>query len=184
MSIALGSQWTCHDPGTTGVSFRTVTSNHATPHLVAPVADGDWREARRLIEEYAASLNVDLCFQNFAHEIEHLAQEYGPPAGAFLLAVENRINLGCVGLRRISDDVAEMKRLYAVPAARGRGVGRLLAEGIIDASRGLGYATVVLDTLPSMSEAQSLYATLGFKATSAYRFNPVPGTAYLELKLR
>ena len=158
--------------------------NHAKVRLVPPAADGDWREARRLIEQYAASLNVDLCFQNFAHEIEHLAQEYGPPAGAFLLAVESGINLGCVGLRRISDDVAEMKRLYAVPAARGRGVGRLLAQGIIDASRGLGYTTIVLDTLPSMKEAQSLYATLGFKPTSAYRFNPVPGTAYLELKLR
>jgi putative acetyltransferase len=131
-----------------------VALNHAKVRLVSPVAEGDWRKARRLIEQYAASLNVDLCFQN------------------------------CVGLRRISDDVAEMKRLYAVPAARGRGIGCLLAEGIIDASRGLGYATVVLDTLSSMKEARALYATLGFKATSAYRFNPVPGTSYLELKLR
>jgi GNAT superfamily N-acetyltransferase len=161
-----------------------MTSNHPSLRLLEPGAEGDWQEARRLIEQYAASLNIDLCFQNFAHEIEHLAQEYGPPAGAFLLAVESGINLGCVGLRRISDDVAEMKRLYAVPAARGRGVGRLLAEAIIDAARRLGYATVVLDTLPSMKEAQSLYASLGFKGTSAYRFNPVPGTAYLELRLR
>ena len=151
--------------------------------LARPASEEDWREARRLIEEYAASLNVDLCFQNFAHEIEHLAEEYGPPAGAFLLAVENGVRLGCVGLRRISDGVAEMKRLYAVPAARSRGVGRLLAEGIIGAARELGYTAVVLDTLPSMKEAQALYAALGFKGTSAYRFNPVPGTTYLELKL-
>jgi GNAT superfamily N-acetyltransferase len=155
-----------------------------TISLTRPQSKEDWREARRLIEEYAASLNVDLCFQNFAHELEHLASEYGPPAGAFLLATENGLNLGCVGLRKFADDVAEMKRLYAAPDARGRKVGRLLAEGIVDEARKLGYARLVLDTLPSMKEAQSLYASLGFKPTSAYRFNPVPGTTYLELELR
>ena len=152
--------------------------------LDRPQSKEDWREARRLIEEYAASLNVDLCFQNFAHELEHLADEYGPPAGAFLLAVENSVSLGCVGLRRIAEGVGEMKRLYAVPAARGRGVGRLLAESIVAAARQLGYGRVLLDTLPTMKEAQGLYASLGFKATTAYRLNPVPGSAFLELDLR
>ena len=152
--------------------------------LTVPKSRDDWREARRLIEEYAASLKVDLCFQNIAHELEHLAEEYGPPTGAFLLATENGTNRGCVGLRRISDGVSEMKRLYAVPAARGHGVGRMLAEGIVAAARQLGYTAVVLDTLPTMKEAQALYATLGFKPTTAYRFNPIPGTAYLELDLR
>jgi GNAT superfamily N-acetyltransferase len=152
--------------------------------LSAPRSAQDWREARRLIEEYAASLNVDLCFQNFAHELEHLAEEYGPPAGAFLLATQAGVSLGCVGLRRLPDGAAEMKRLYAVPAARGKGVGRLLAEGIVTAARELGYGRMVLDTLPTMNQAQALYASLGFKPTSAYRFNPIQGTAYLELELR
>jgi putative acetyltransferase len=152
--------------------------------LTAPRTAEDWREARRLIEAYAASLNVDLCFQNIDHELEHLAEEYGPPAGAFLLARENGVALGCVGLRRCAEGVAEMKRLYAVPAARGRGVGRILAEAIVAAAKDLGYASVVLDTLPTMKAAQALYATLGFRSTAAYRFNPVPGTSYLELKLR
>ena len=155
-----------------------------TIHLAPPRSREDWREARRLIEEYAASLNVDLCFQNFAHELEHLAEEYGPPAGAFLLAVEDGVNVGCVGLRRLPNGVGEMKRLYAVPGTRGRGVGRLLAKGIIAQARKLGYAALVLDTLPFMKEAQALYASLGFKPTSAYRFNPIEGTAYLELKLQ
>ena len=152
--------------------------------LVRPQSREDWRDARRLIEEYAASLKVDLCFQNFAHELEHLADEYGPPAGVFLLALDNGVKVGCVGLRQLPNGVGEMKRLYAVPAARGRGVGRLLAEGIVAAARELGYPALVLDTLPSMSEAQTLYASLGFKPTTAYRFNPIAGTAYLELKLR
>ena len=151
--------------------------------LSAPQSAGEWREARRLIEEYAASLKVDLCFQNIDHELEHLAGEYGPPSGAFLLARENGVALGCVGLRRSAEGVGEMKRLYAVPAARGKGVGRMLAEAIVAAARNLGYASVVLDTLPTMKEAQALYATLGFRPTTAYRFNPIEGTAYLELKL-
>lgn len=152
--------------------------------LIAPQTADDWREARRLIEEYAASLNVDLCFQNIDHELEHLAEEYGPPSGAFLLAKDSESALGCVGLRRSAEGVGEMKRLYLAPAARGRGVGRLLAQAIVAAARDLGYASVVLDTLPTMKEAQALYASLGFKPTSAYRFNPIAGTAYLELKLR
>jgi GNAT superfamily N-acetyltransferase len=151
--------------------------------IVQAVSKDDWREARRLIEEYAASLNVDLCFQGIDHELEHLPEEYGPPAGAFLLAVEGGVNLGCVGLRRVADGVAEMKGLYAVPASRGKGVGRRLAEGIVAAGRQLGYARIVLDTLPTMKEAQRLYASLGFRPTSAYRFNPIQGTAYLQLEL-
>jgi GNAT superfamily N-acetyltransferase len=89
-----------------------------------------------------------------------------------------------VGLRRLPNGAGEMKRLYTVPAVRGRRVGRLLAEGIVAAAKELGYAALVLDTLPFMSEAQALYASLGFEPTDAYRFNPIQGTAYLELKLR
>ena len=151
--------------------------------LVQPKSEDDWRHARRLIEQYAASLDVDLSFQNFAHELQHLEEEYAPPAGAFLLAEESGIYFGCVGLRHFAEGVGEIKRLYATPAARGRRVGRLLAEGIVDKARRAGYGRLLLDTLPSMKEAQALYASMGFKPTAAYRFNPVPGTAFLELTL-
>jgi GNAT superfamily N-acetyltransferase len=151
--------------------------------LVQPKSEEDWRQARQLIEQYAASLDVDLSFQNIGHEVQHLESDYAPPAGAFLLAEEDGVFFGCVGLRKFAQGVGEIKRLYAVPAARGRRVGRLLAEGIVAAARRAGYARLVLDTLPSMKEAQSLYSSMGFKPTAAYRFNPVPGTAYLELTL-
>ena len=142
-----------------------------------------WQQARELLEAYAASLGVDLSFQNFAHELEHLASEYAPPGGALLLAEADSVLAGCVGVRKFSAGVGEIKRLYVVPAARGRGVGRMLAEAIVASARRLAYTRLLLDTLPSMQEAQALYLSLGFTATSAYRFNPVPGTAYLELDL-
>jgi GNAT superfamily N-acetyltransferase len=151
--------------------------------LMPPKSDEDWHHARRLIEQYAASLDVDLSFQNFEHELENLEGDYAPPTGAFLLAEEHGIFLGCVGLRRFAQGVGEIKRLYTVPAARGRRVGRLLAEGIVEAAKHLKYTRLLLDTLPFMQEAQSLYASMGFKPTAAYRFNPVPGTAFLELAL-
>jgi GNAT superfamily N-acetyltransferase len=155
-----------------------------TIDLVHPESEDEWHRARRLVEEYAASLDVDLSFQNIEREIENLTSEYSPPTGIFLLAKEGGNYLGCVGLRRFTDDAGEIKRLYTVPAARGRGLGRRLAEDIVTAGRQLGYTRLLLDTLPSMEEARSLYVSLGFKPTSAYRFNPVPGTAFLELELR
>jgi drug/metabolite transporter (DMT)-like permease/GNAT superfamily N-acetyltransferase len=152
--------------------------------LVQPRSEADWLRARGLVEDYAAFLGLDLSFQNFAQEVEHLAIEYGPPHGAFLIAEEGRVSLGCVGMRRFSDGVGEVKRLYVVPAARGRGIGRLLAESIVAAGKDLGYTRLLLDTLPTMVEAQSLYASLGFRPTTEYRFNPVPGTVFMELELR
>jgi GNAT superfamily N-acetyltransferase len=151
--------------------------------LVVPDDARRWSQARRLIEEYAASLDVDLSFQDIGRELEHLATEYGPPAGAFLLAERGGAAIGCAGLRRFSADAAEMKRLYVVEAARGLGVGRRLAEEIIAAARRLGYARLLLDTLPSMREARDLYAALGLRPIPAYRHNPVPGTAYFALDL-
>lgn len=154
-----------------------------TVQLLRPDTTARWGEARRLVEEYASSLNLDLSFQNFANEIEHLPTDYGPPKGAFLLAEANGLLVGCVGLREFSKTTGEVKRLYVLPAARGCGAGRALAERIVALGKQLGYTRLVLDTLPAMNEAQSLYLSLGFAPIAPYRFNPVPGTAFLELLL-
>lgn len=151
--------------------------------LFAPSSPEDWRTARRLIEAYAASLGVDLCFQNFDDEIEHLPEQYGPPGGAFLLADVGGRALGCVGLRRHDESTGEIKRLYVDPSVRGVGAGRGLAKGIIERGRELGYTRLVLDTLPSMTEARALYTSLGFTPIPPYRINPVAGTSYLALTL-
>jgi putative acetyltransferase len=151
--------------------------------IVQPQSEEEWRQARQLIEQYAATLDLDLAFQNLQHELDHLSSEYAPPAGAFLLARDSDNYLGCVGLRPFAAGVGEIKRLYAVPAARGQRIGRRLAEAIVSVAKLRGYTQLLLDTLPSMQQAQTLYASMGFKPTAAYRFNPVPGTVYLELTL-
>jgi putative acetyltransferase len=152
--------------------------------LLKPKSAAEWREARRLVEEYASSLNLDLSFQNFAHELAQFESEYAPPSGAFLLARSEDVCVGCVGLRKLTATDGENTRLYVAPAARGRGLGQTLVRSIVAEGRTLGYARLVLDTLPSMLEAQSLYQALGFKAIAPYRYNPVAGTAFLELRLQ
>ena len=154
-----------------------------TASLLKPSSAAQWREARRLVEEYAASLDIDLCFQNFAQELEQFEIQYAPPTGAFLLARHGDAFVGCVGLRKLSDTVGEIKRLYVAPSARGLGLGEALVRGIVDEGKRLKYARLVLDTLPSMLAAQSLYRAMGFRPVAPYRHNPVAGTAFLELQL-
>lgn len=140
-------------------------------------------EVHTLFEEYAASLEVDLCFQGFEQELAALPGDYARPNGRLLLACWNDEVAGCVALRRIDTNVCEMKRLYVRPAYRSHGVGRALALRVIGEARQAGYRSMRLDSLPSMRSALRLYRTLGFQDIAAYRDNPVEGTAFLELQL-
>jgi GNAT superfamily N-acetyltransferase len=140
---------------------------------------GDLDEIRLMLREYAAWLEVDLCFQNFEQELAGLPGEYAPPGGRLLMAE----GAGCVALRAIDVETCEMKRLYVRPEHRGSGLGRRLIAAIIEEARGIGYARMRLDTMPKMDSAQRLYASFGFRDIEAYRYNPEPGARFLELVL-
>jgi putative acetyltransferase len=143
----------------------------------------DLAAVRELFREYADSLGFDLGFQDFERELAELPGDYAAPSGALLLAWVEGEAAACVALRDLGGGISEMKRLYVRPAFRGLGLGRRLAEAVIEVARGAGYASMRLDTVPRMREARRLYRSLGFHAIPPYRFNPIDGTEYLERTL-
>jgi len=144
----------------------------------------DIETIRSLFLEYQKELGVSLCFQGFDRELATLPGAYAPPRGALLLLKAGTAVAGCVGLRPLDGERGEMKRLYIRPEFRGQGGGRKLAEAVISAARRAGYATLCLDTLPEMTEAQALYGSLGFRDIPAYYANPLAGVRYRALELR
>jgi GNAT superfamily N-acetyltransferase len=152
---------------------------------VAEIEDAaEYGVARELFLEYAASLGLTPCFQGFAHELEHLPEMYGPPTGCLIVGRDATEAVACVGVRRLSAETCEMKRLYVRRGARGSGLGRRLALEAVSAGRRLGYGRMVLDTLDNMVVARQLYFALGFEETVAYYDNPPAGVRFMALDLR
>jgi putative acetyltransferase len=141
-------------------------------------------QARELFQEYAQSLGVNLCFQNFEQELARLPGHYAPPDGRLLLAEYDGQMVGCVALHKWEDGICEMKRLYLRPSFRGKGLGRVIAEKIIAEARSIGYQRMRLDTIePLMKNAVEMYRKLGFREIAPYRANPIAGAMYMELQL-
>jgi len=141
-------------------------------------------QTRALFLEYAASLGFSLCFQSFDEELKSLPGAYAAPSGRLLIAQCEQQAAGCVALRKLEDNICEMKRLYVRPAYRGHGLGRILVERVIAEARAIGYERMRLDTVASsMQDAVELYRRMGFEEIAPYRANPIAGALYMELLL-
>ncbi len=149
-------------------------------HIV-PAGIEDLAAVRGLFREYEASLPFDLCFQNFEEELKGLPGRYAPPSGRMLLARCGSVFVGCVALRQIGDGLCEMKRLFVQPAFQGKGIGKALAQAIIEEGRRIGYKRMRLDTV--LEPAKGLYRSLGFREIPPYQHVPVAGVVFMEMEL-
>ena len=155
--------------------------------LVVPESPEQLDATRAIFREYAQGLGVDLCFQNFEAELAALPGDYGAPRGALLLATVEGELAGCGAFRPLPDadyaNACEMKRLYVRPRFRGLGLGRVLAQALMDQAVRAGYSVMLLDTLDDMEAARGLYVALGFVEIPPYYYNPIPGAHYLKADL-
>lgn len=162
--------------------------NAVTMRLVVPDSEALFEATREIFREYQASLDIDLCFQDFDGELAALPGEYAPPGGTLLLAYVDDQLAGCGAVRALADvdhpNACEMKRLFVRRAFRRFGLGRLLAQALIDHATSAGYSSMLLDTLDDMESARGLYAALGFVEVAPYYYNPIPGAHYLKVDLQ
>ena len=150
--------------------------------IVTAATARDYADAGTLFREYSGLVAEALRHQNFGEEVAALPGEYAPPGGILLIARDGEAAAGCVALRRLDAATGEMKRMYVRERYRGGGLGRRLAVSVIDAAKQLGYARVVLDTLPKLASAIALYRDLGFGEIDPYLASPTPGALCFELR--
>jgi GNAT superfamily N-acetyltransferase len=149
--------------------------------LIEVAAGEDLERIRELFAEYAQALPFDLCFQDFDRELAELPGRYARPTGCMLLATWTGEPAGCVALRQIGEGICEMKRLYVRPAFRRTGMGRALAQAIIEEARRIGYKRIRLDAV--LEPAKCLYQSLGFQEIPPYQHVPIEGVVFMELEL-
>ena len=155
--------------------------NSVTYKVITEAAD--FALAGELFKEYAVYIGIDLSFQHFEKELQVLGGQYHTPDGALILAYLDGVAVGCVGVRRLEADIAELKRMYVKPEARQYGIGVGLLERALAIAVGLGYQRIRLDTLDHMTKAQDLYRRFGFYTIPPSRFNPLEGAVYMEKEL-
>ncbi|GAA0527823.1 GNAT family N-acetyltransferase [Chitinophaga japonensis] len=156
----------------------------ATFNIRTAAAEKEFEQGKALFKEYAGSLDFDLGYQDFEKELDEIAQQYAQPEGALLLAfMEGENAVGCAGIRKFSNGIAELKRLYVQPGYRNLKIGKQLLQAAIDTARQLHYAFIRLDTVPGQTKAQELYHYLGFYEIAPYRYSAIEGTIYFEKRL-
>lgn len=159
------------------------TTEMSNFEIVHVAGDDDLEDVRALFLDYAASIGFSLAFQGFDRELAELPGRYAPPGGLLLLVRVAGEVAGCGAFRRLDEQICEMKRLFVRPAFHGRGLGRRIAEELIEEGHRGGYAAMRLDTVPTMNAAIRLYESLGFLDIEPYIDNPIDGARFMELRL-
>ncbi|MDN3545007.1 MAG: GNAT family N-acetyltransferase [Roseateles asaccharophilus] len=163
------------------------SSSPPSIELISPADEEGWSATRSILREYSQSLAVNLGFQGFEAELQGLPGDYQAPGGLMLLALVDGAVAGCGAFRPLPDadyaNACEMKRLYVRPAFRRFGLGRSLAQALMDRATEAGYSAMLLDTLDDMEAARGLYESLGFVEVPPFYFNPIPGAHYLKVDL-
>jgi GNAT superfamily N-acetyltransferase len=145
-----------------------------------------------LCKQYAAGLPFSLCFQGFEAELAGLPGAYAPPSGCMLLALLDGQPVGCIAMRPLAPSgylegdarpACEMKRMFVQPAARGLGIGRMLALALLRRASSAGYRQMKLDTETTFVEATALYRALGFAEVPRYNDDPLEHTIWMSLAL-
>ena len=140
-------------------------------------------EIGQLFREYANSLEIDLCFQDFEQELESLPGKYAEPEGRLYIAYLDDKVAGCIALRRYDQNSAELKRLYIRNGYRGLSISKRLIQRILQDALDIGYQSILLDTLDTMKPAINLYSSFGFEEIESYYDNPIEGAKYFKLDL-
>jgi putative acetyltransferase len=161
--------------------------NNPSIRISTPGTAAELDALRQIFQEYASGLGIDLCFQNFDAELRDLPGDYQEPRGALRMAYVGNELAGCCALRPLDSvdypNASEMKRLFVRPGFRRFGLGRHLAEAIMDCARQADYDCILLDTLDTMESARVLYQELGFEEIPPYYHNPIEGAHYLKANL-
>jgi putative acetyltransferase len=137
--------------------------------------------------EAAKAVIVEVCFEMFGHapakfeDMDEVASQYAAPAGTFLVLMDEERVVGTGAIRRLDEQTCELKRMWFLPAYRGKGFGAKMTEMLFEFASGAGYKRVRLDTIPELAAANRLYHRLGFYAIE--RYNDGPGTVFMEKTL-
>lgn len=140
----------------------------------------DLESVQALMREYQTAMNAETCFDAFEDELRDLPGPYARPTGVVVLGFVNREPAACVAMRPLSASTCELKRLYVRPYARGTGLGLGLVRRVLREARTLGYTTMKLDTLPTMTQAIQLYERLGFVPARPYNHRKKDEALFFE----
>ena len=152
-------------------------------YIIANSAE-EYINVAKLFKEYAAWLNIDLSFQNFEDELKELKAMYAAPQAGIILCKIKDAYVGCVGLRKIDSNTAELKRMYVQPAYQRAGIAKALLQKAIELAKAANYSCIRLDTLNYMLPAINLYKKYGFVEIPAYYHNPNTTAVYFELQIK